>query len=194
MSTWWGALDTSLKVFYAIGLGSSVVLLLQLALLTLGLDGDDLDADLSDGGDAGILSIRTVTAFMVGFGWTGVAAINAGRSVAFASIAGLVVGSAFMASVVFMMRLLYSMKSSGTLDYENAIGATGKVYLPIPAAMERPGQIEVVVQGRLRVVDAFTRNEEALARHAQVKVIDLVDPTSLLVEPLAGHTGTAPAD
>ena len=182
MEAWWGSLETSLRIFYAVGIGSAAVLAIQAVMMLFGLDGDGGDLD-SEVGDASILSVRTVTAFLVGFGWTGVAAIQAGLSVALASIAGLLVGSVFMAAVLFMMRLLYSMGSEGTLDYHNAIGVLGKVYLPIPADMERPGQIEILVQGRLRVVEAMTKEGESIPRHAQVRVLELVDPTTLLVEP-----------
>ncbi len=188
MDAWWGSLDTSLQVFYAIGIGSSAVLLIQAGLMVFGLDGNgdtDLGHDLDHGhGGTSILSVRTITAFLVGFGWTGVAAIEAGYSAATASAAGFAVGSLFMGGVILMMRLLYSMASSGTLDYQNAVGVTGTVYLPIPAKMERPGQIEIMVQGRLQVVSAFTRATGTIPRHARVRVVELVDATSLLVEPV----------
>ncbi len=52
--------------------------------------------------------------------------------------------------------------------------------------MSGPGQIEIQVQGRLRVVQAFTRAERELGNHERVRVIELMDETTLLVEPLAG--------
>jgi hypothetical protein len=84
------------------------------------------------------------------------------------------------------MRTLYSMRYSGTLDYRNAVGQVGNVYLRIPAAMAGPGQIEVLVQGRLRTVQAFTRAGRQLANNERVRVTDLMDETTLLVEPLDG--------
>ncbi len=128
--------------------------------------------------------MRTVTAFFVGFGWTGVAALEAGWQLLPTIVVATAVGSAFMAGVLLLMRTLYGMRYSGTLDYHNAIGNVGSVYLRIPAAMAGPGQIEVQVQGRLRVVQAFTRADRELGNRERVRVTDLMDDTTLLVEPL----------
>jgi hypothetical protein len=184
MQAWWGSLDTALKVFYATGLASGLVLVLQMALMMLGVDGDH-DGDIGgEHGETGVLSIRTIAAFFAGFGWTGVAMIEGGASVAIATLAGLIVGSAFMAAVLGLMRLIYGMRAQGNLDYSNAIGVVGKVYVPIAAKMERGGQVEVMVQGRLCTVQAFTRAESPLATNARVRVVELIDETTLLVEPV----------
>ena len=190
MSSWWGELATALRIFYLIGIGSGVLLLFQMAMLVLGFDGDDLDADSLEGGEVSILSLRTVTAFFAGFGWTGVALLENGQSLPVATIGGLVVGSGFMASVVLLMRMLYSMRHSGTLDYSNAIGEIGKVYAPIAGAMAKPGQVEVMVQGRLMTVAAFTRGTEDLATLTRVKVTGVLDQGTLVVEALDDQAGS----
>jgi hypothetical protein len=56
--------------------------------------------------------------------------------------------------------------------------------------MSGPGQVEVLVQGRLCVVQAFTRSAHKIAARARVKVVDVLDQQTLLVEPL---DATAPA-
>lgn len=187
LGVWWGSLDTALRVFYVIGLASAGVLLLQLVAMLFGFDGaDDFDADgaLDHGSGGSILSVRTVTAFFVGFGWTGVAMLKGGSSVPVATLAGLVVGGMFMFAVFALMRLLYSMQASGTLDYRNAVGEVGRVYVPIGAAMAKSGQVEVMVQGRLRTVAALTRAPEPLPAGARIRVVEVIDRGTLLVEPV----------
>jgi len=83
------------------------------------------------------------------------------------------------------MRFLYGLQHSGTLDYHNAIGEIGTVYLPIPAAMGGNGRVQVTVQGRLRVVTALTRHPARLENQSRVRVVDVLDENSLVVEPLA---------
>jgi len=185
METWWSSLGTALQVYYGIALASSLLLGLQVVLTLIGLDGDaDIDADVHDTG-LSILSIRTVTAFFTGFGWGGVIAVEKGFSL-WASIAvALVTGGVLMAGVVALMRAVYSLRYSGTLDYRNAVGVVGNVYLPIPGAMAGPGQVEVLVQGRLCVVQAFTRSPERIPNRVRVRVVDVVDAQTLLVEPVA---------
>ena len=193
MEAWWGSLDTALQIFYAIAVTTSTLLAVQLTLMVLGADGigdvDDVDA----GG--GVLSVRTVTAFFTGFGWAGVAAIEAGLSLPAALAVATAVGGAFMVGVLVLMRALWGLSYSGTLNYRNAIGNVGSVYLRIPLGMSGPGQIEVMLQGRLRVVQAFTRSEKEIPNRARVKVVDLMDQTTLIVEPFeASPTENEPED
>lgn len=188
MLDWWSTLGRALQIYYGIALTTSALMLFQLVLMLFGMDGDsDFDVDdIDDHGTGGILSVRTVTAFFVGFGWSGVAALEAGWELVPTIVVSTLVGGVFMGGVFALMRTLYGMRYSGTLDYRNAVGSVGSVYLRIPAAMAGPGQIEVQVQGRLRVVQAFTRAERELGNNERVRVTDLMDETTLLVEPLEG--------
>jgi microcompartment protein CcmL/EutN len=56
--------------------------------------------------------------------------------------------------------------------------------MAVPAATSGSGQVEVMVQGRLAIVQACTRGAAALAPRTKVKVVDLLDRSTLLVEPL----------
>jgi len=184
---WWGELATAHKVFYGIAIITSAVLVLQLILSFFGFDGDadtDFDAGDAGSGGGGVFSVRTVTGFFTGFGWGGVAALESGLGLAAATLVALGCGGALMATILFLMRGIYAMRYEGTLDYRNAIGVAGSAYIPIPANMSGPGQIEVLVQGRLCVVRAFTRSANKIAARARVKVIDVLDQQTLLVEPL----------
>lgn len=190
MDAWWNTLAMELKIYYAIAITTSFALVLQFLLMLVGVDGDhDMDIDGSmDGmdGDAGlhVFSIRSVTAFFTGFGWGGVSAINAGWSTFAAAFTAMGFGLVFMAGVLGVMRALMAMQASGTLDYSNAIGRTGSVYLPIPPSMSDPGKIEVLVQGRSAIVDAFTRADRRLENRERVKVVEVLDQTTVIVEPV----------
>lgn len=190
MELWWGELAMAHKVFYAIAIATSAVLVLQLILSLLGFDADaDADFDADHGGGSGVFSVRSVTGFFTGFGWGGVVALEGGLGLAASIVIALACGGALMAGVLFLMRAIYAMRYEGTLDYRNAIGAAGSAYIPIPAAMGGPGQVEVLVQGRLCVVAAFTKSPSRIPARARVKVVGTLDQQTLLVEPL-----DAPAD
>lgn len=201
-TAWWSALATPDKVFWAIALVTSVILAIQILMTLFGFDGDadmDFDTDLDVGMDAdaghgdgvGLLSVRTITAFFTGFGWGGILALDADFSTLGALVVGTLTGGAMMGIVFGMLRALYSMSYSGTLNYRNAIGAYGNVYLPIPPDMQGTGQVEVPVQGRLKTMQAMTRAHDRLPSQQRIKVVDLIDPQTLLVEPL-GTAGNAP--
>lgn len=190
MEAWWGDLGSSLQIFYGIAIVTSMLMAVQLAMMMLGFDGDsDMDGDMGDGEShavgSQVLSIRTITAFFTGFGWTGVSAIKGGLALPLSVILATAVGSVFMAGVFFLMRALSGLRYSGTLDYRNAIGVVGTVYLPIPAKMSGPGKIEVLVQGRLTIVSAFSHVSEILPNRSRVTVVEVIGQDALVVEPLS---------
>lgn len=202
MQAWWSSLTTPLQVYYGVAFVTTGLLFLQLLLSFFGFDSDldgDLDVDVSldagHGSGLGFLSVKGITGFFTGFGWGGVIALEGGWPPAAAILLSIALGTALMTIIYGLLRGIYSLRYSGTLDYRNAVGVAGSVYLPIPPNMEGPGQIEVLVQGRLQTVRAFTRATHRLPNRARVKVIDVVDPSTLLVEPLdppSDHPGVSP--
>lgn len=191
MSEWWESLNVSLQIFYGIGVLSTFLLCLQLVMILVFGGGGDTDfGDMDAGthvdhpGGLKVLSTQTTVAFFLGFGWTGAIAINFGCSTVGASLWGVAVGSFFMVTIFYLMRSLYGLRHSGTLDYNNAIGVTGTVYLPVPANQAGAGKIEVMIQGRLTVVNAYTNSDKKLENRSRVKVIEQIDPHTLLVEPV----------
>jgi hypothetical protein len=83
---------------------------------------------------------------------------------------------------------MQGMKSDGTIDYKNAIGNIGTVYIPISPRRKGIGQIEVQLQGRLAVVGAVTDEEEEIETRTAVRVKDLIDTRTLLVERLESES------
>ena len=188
VSDWWGSLEGAYRVFYALGIVSALALLVQVILAVFGLD--DL-FDAADGEGTSLLSLRTVSGFLAGFGWTGVVMIRAGYSTLGASIGGTVVGLLFAGILFLIIRVMMGLRHSGTIDYRNAVGVAGKVYAPIGASLEKPGQVEVLVQGRLRTVAAMTRHDQDLPTLTRIRVVDTLDSNTLLVAPLDAEADDA---
>ncbi|HRQ88277.1 MAG TPA: hypothetical protein PLA50_05730 [Bacteroidia bacterium] len=185
MELWWQALDLELKIFYGIGIVALFTLVLQIAMMFFG--GLDHDVDFGDGGDhgsgLGIFSFRGITAFFLGFGWTGVIVVKAGLGLGAAIILGLLVGGTLMVSIFLMMRAMLRLQSSGTLDYANAVGEVGTVYVTVPAFQKAGGQIEVLIQGRLTVADALHKGGASLSPGTKVRVVETVGRSTFVVEP-----------
>ena len=181
VSNWWGSLEGAYRVFYALGIVSALALLIQVVLTVFGLD-DLLDA--ADGDGVPLLSLRTVSGFLAGFGWTGVVLLRAGYGTLPAAVGGTVVGLLFAGLLFLIMRVMMGLRHSGAVDYRNAVGVAGKVYAPIGGGLRKPGQVEVLVQGRLRTVAAMTRHDEDLPTLTRIRVVDTLDPNTLLVVPL----------
>lgn len=188
MTDWWNSLLIEKQIFYAIGLFSLAVLLLQILLTLVGVGHHD--SDFSGHGDhdtgIGLLTVRTVTAFFVGFGWTGVIMLNRGYSMTAAIAAGTATGVVFLLTTAFLIRNLLRLQSGGgNVDYNNAIGSVGTVYVTIPAAEAGGGQIELTIQGRLMMAEAYTKAARNLLPSSKARVVGLIGRSTLLVEPLA---------
>ena len=177
--------EPAMRTFVGIGAFSSLVLFIQMIVILIG--GSDLDFELGEvgeGGATGIFSIRSIGSFFTGFGWTGAMFLQNGHSVGAATLAATLVGSLILAGFLSLMRWLHSFKSDGTVNYKNAVGNVGSVYIPIPPNRKGMGQIQVEVQGRLAVINAVSDSEEKLENRTAVRVDSLVDSRTLLVKTL----------
>lgn len=191
MIDWWNALSIDLKVFYGIGLMALTVTVLQMLLTLVGLSGNPVDIDLEfDGPDThhssgiGLFSSQTIAAFFLGFGWVGGIARTSGLNLIGSVALALVVGVGLMFIMLFMLRALLRLQSSGNLQYANAIGEEATVYVTIPGDNLGGGQIQVQIQGRLTTADARKLTPGSLAPGLKVHVVGLDGPTSFMVEPL----------
>ncbi|MYF94313.1 MAG: hypothetical protein F4210_02150, partial [Holophagales bacterium] len=119
VSDWWGSLEGAYRVFYALGMVSALALLVQVILTVFGLD-DIFDA--ADGDGVSLLSLRTVSGFLAGFGWTGVVMLRAGYSTLPAAIGGTVVGLRLAGRRLLIMRGMMGLRDRGTLAYPEAVG------------------------------------------------------------------------
>lgn len=183
-------MDTGIQIFYAIALLSTLCLIVQTVLMLFGLEhGVDFETEAAadfdhDDGGLHLLSVRTIISFLVGFGWMGVITLKAGTGMVVALLLAAIAGFVLMMTVFWIMRSFARLQSDGTLNFTNAIGEIGTVYLPIPPERESAGQIEVMIQGRLMVVRAFTSNLEKLENRSKVRVIDVIGEDALLVQPM----------
>jgi len=156
-------------------------------MIVILIGGSDLDFDLGEvgeGGATGIFSIRSIGSFFTGFGWTGAMFLQNDHSVGVATLAATLVGSLILVGFLSLMRWLHGFKTDGTVNYENAVGNVGTVYIPIPPKRKGMGQIQVDVQGRISTVDAVSDSEEKIENRTPVRVESLVDKRTLLVKTL----------
>ena len=186
---WWNALTPASQFFWTVALFATAMQLFLLVGVMLG-GAPDLDpgADLSDSpGDLAsgikLVSLRALVAFALGFGWGGVLALREGWPLWQATLVAFGTGSVFMGLVFAAMRLLFSMRDDGTLDYRNAVGLTGKVYVTVPARRGGVGQIELMLQGRLITAQAVTDADRALHQNDFVRVTAIEGQTTLVIAP-----------
>ena len=198
MTEWWAALSLIEQVLYAIAATSSLVLILQLLLNLIGLAGHEADfgghsdVDVSpdtpdlDGHSSGLglISFRAVTAFFVGFGWTGIVMINNGMHQSLAIVIATAVGCFFVFVVFYLMKQILGLAETGNIDYANAVGEIGTIYLPVPPGRSGRGQVQIKVQGRLRELHALTDHREQIKSGTPVRVVEILGGATMLVKKL----------
>ena len=150
------------------------------------VDGDfdaDLDADVDPHGAWSgfrLLSLQGLTAFFMMFGLIGLAVLNSGMPVVITLGAGIVAGLISVWLLGLLFAGLLGLQSDGTLDVTNAVGQQGVVYLTIPANGD--GQVNVAVQGSMRLLDARSASNKKLVTGTHVTVVDVISGNILLVE------------
>lgn len=185
MESWWHSLNIPLQIFYATGIIAGLLLLVETALTLLGIGHHDLSEVTTDHPDQlGMLSMRTLTGFFFGFGWGGAAALRGGLGVPLALLIACAAGAVFLVGIYGLMRALFSLRSSGTLNYKNALGQVATVYVTVPPDRRGGGQIEVLIQGRLQTISCLTSHTEPLLPQTKVRVVGLIDQQTLDVLPL----------
>jgi hypothetical protein len=184
--TWWARLTSAQQFFYGIGIVAGVVTLVMGVLALIGLEHHDTDIGGGDSLDgSSLLSVKPITGFFLGFGWGGGIALDMGASLAIATLIGFVAGIILMITIAWLIHAIYSMRSDGTRQINNAIGAVGTVYVTLPASRVSGGQINVTVGGRLETLAALNAGLRPVPSGEKVKVVGIVDTNTVIVEPLA---------
>ncbi len=119
----------------------------------------------------GVLSFRTLVAAAAFFGISGEAALSAGYAPATSLIIAMIVGLAAMYSMYLLMRAISRLSSSGTERIRNALGRPATVYVPIPAAEEGVGKVQLSMQNRIVEYQAVTDDDQPLATGEAVEVV-----------------------
>jgi hypothetical protein len=110
-------------------------------------------------------------------------------------VIALVAGGGMMYAVASLLRLLYALRSDGTVRVDRAVGLPGTAYLTIPANKAGVGKVTVKIQGRTMEFAAMTSGD-AIPTGTAVVVSGVLTPQLVEVataaapsEPtLAGHT------
>ena len=189
ITEWWYAMPTIEQIFWGIAIVFTTFFIIQFGLSVLGLDFDaDADADLSDGGYSldpsfTLLSVRSIIAFFVFFGWTGILAIGQGYGTTTVFLMAAGAGLIAMVVVAYLMYFFYKLAEDGNANLEELIYKDATVYLTIPERRKGKGKVHVTLNNSLREMDAVTEGE-ALPNGRSVKIVEIIEDNVLVVEPV----------
>ncbi len=155
-----------------------MVLMLAGGVADVDLDGDgdvtlsDVDVEHGDSTEAfKFLSVQSILAFAMGFGWAGLGALkgsaieNLGLVLLIAAAGG--VGMVWL--LTLLLKAVADLQSSGNISIQHALGLEGTVYASVPAKGKGKGRIRLVIEDRQRMYSAVTEGDE-LATNTRVRV------------------------
>ena len=197
IASWWAELSPVMKILWGATLTASLIFIIQTILTFVGADADggmdmDIDVDTDPGfgdaanldGGSNLYTFRNFVNFFLGFGWTAILLQGHILSPALLILVAVVVGVALVALVMYLFKWLSSMQQAGNINvYKSAVGCQGKAYLPIPAARSGEGKVQITINNAVREYSAVT-DGDAIRTGAQIKVTEVLDAETLLVEEL----------
>ena len=197
LTSWWVSLSVAMKILWGVTLAASLIFIIQSILTFIGADGGDggIDADFDSGfdteaadaaveGGTNLYTFRNFVNFILGFGWSAILLQDKITSIPLLLILSAVVGVALVAIVMYLFKWLSSMQQSGNINlYKAAVGCNGTVYIPIPGERQGEGKVQLSINQSVREYNAVT-DGEALKTGAQIKVVEVLSPDTVLVEPL----------
>jgi len=161
-------------------------IVLQLLLMMFGFGGTD---EASDFGDAAehltadifqMLSLRTLTAGIAFFGIGGLAGWAGTNSLAISVLIAVISGLIAIYAVYYLYLSVARMRADGSLSEKTLVGASGSVYVRIPATKSGIGKVLVTQQGRTVEYEAMTAGEE-LKSGTPIVVVAVVSSTTVEV-------------
>jgi hypothetical protein len=189
MIEWFSNLELFPKIYWILALFGSLIFIITLIMTFIGNESGDLgnvDSDIE--GDTGIgfqfITFKNLIGFFTIFGWSGIACIDAGLSNPITIVISLICGLIMMTIMATMFYYMAKLSDSGTLNFKNAIGAVGEVYLTIGANRSSLGKVHIKIQGALRELEALTDADVNLKSTSVIKVKDVTENGILIVEPL----------
>ncbi len=174
-------------------LGSGV-LVLQLIMGEIGGDGAlDLDLDLDidtnadhPGAEFGILSIQSISAFFLGYGWVGLAAYRF-LDVGFtgAAIIAIIAGIGVAWLMVWLLRTFLKLQNNTNVSIHQAVGLEGEVYATVPPSGTGRGEIILVINQSQHNYFATQDGVDPIPTRTRVRVTNADSASNtIVVEPV----------
>ncbi len=171
-------LESIWKIYYYLAIFATIVFVIKLALFAL-VGGDaevaaDFNSEIDTDCSFNFISIQSILAFFMGFGWMGYAALKQFEFGQWLSIAiAIVVGFIFMFMTAYLMFLVKKLEKKVKKDKSTALNQVGKAYTKFEP--QGSGQVEVEVNGQLSVVNAKNDSDEEINSFEYVRVTKIVD-------------------
>ncbi|MBR1424015.1 hypothetical protein IJ579_00455 [bacterium] len=167
-------LNSVWQIYYYVACFATILFIIKLIIFMF-IGGDtevttDFNTEFETETSFDFLSLQSVLAFFMGFGWMGYAGL---RQLAISQILTLVcaffVGLIFMFGSAYLMFSVKKLEKNVKKDKKTAIGHTGKSYTNFEP--NGSGQVEIEINGQLTVANAVNTQDCTIAAFDLIEVI-----------------------
>jgi len=197
ITTWWASLSVAMKLLWGVTLAASLIFIIQSILTFIGADGGDggIETDVDTGfdseaadaaveGGTNLYTFRNFVNFFLGFGWSAILLQEKITSIPLLLVISAIIGVALVALVMYLFKWLSGMQQSGNINlYKLAVGCNGTTYLTIPGERQGKGKVQISINNSVREYNAVT-DSDSLPTGTQIRVVEVLSPDTVLVEPL----------
>lgn len=165
--------ETLQSGYLIIAFASTVLYVLKLIIFSI-FGGDteistDFDTICETDISFNFLTIESILAFLMGFGWLGLAGlvkwhVSAVISLLIAAVTGLI----FMFLSAYLMFCVKKLDKKIKIDLNECVGKTGRTYTSFKPYSE--GQIEIEINKQLKVIEAFNSTDEEIPSFEPIEV------------------------
>lgn len=173
------------NLFLAISIVSTFLYVVKMALyFTVGGDTEvdaSFDAITETEVSFSFISVQSLLAFFMGFGWSGLACLLQFETEPnIALIVALGVGLIFMYMSAYLMFCVKKLSKTVKLDLTELLNKTGRTYTAFEPNSK--GQIEIDFNNKLSVLDAFNMTDKEIKAFTAIKVKKIEDNKIYIVE------------
>lgn len=167
--------QNAIQYYYYLAWFATIFFVIKLLIfMVFGAGDSEVSADFNTETDTdasfSFISLQTILAFLMGFGWMGYAALksfNMNQLATFGSAFG--VGLIFMFGTAYLMMLVKKLEKTVKKDKTTAIDKVGKAYTDF--APKGQGRVEIEVNGQLIVAEAMNNTDTEIKSFDAVKVV-----------------------
>ena len=167
--------QNAIQYYYYLAWFATIFFVIKLIIFSVFGGGDsevssDFNTETDTDGTFHFISLQTILAFLMGFGWMGYTALktfNMGQLTTFGSAFG--VGVVFMLCTAYLMTLVKKLEKTVKKDKTTALNKIGKAYTDF--APKSQGRIEIEINGQLTVAEAINSTEYEIKSFDTVKVV-----------------------
>lgn len=171
-----------ISIYFWLAVVSTAFFVVKLLIFSLfGMDdgsGDLIGTDVDT--EFNFISLQSILAFLMGFGWLGYAALQWGFSGKISILFAFIGGIILMAISVYLMSTMKKLNSTPSYDLNTCVDKTGTSYTKF--APKSPGKIKIEFNGKLETLDAWNDTDNYIESFKQIKVTKVQDNKLFICE------------